>query len=53
MLTNIERSALAYNIGDAAKVISATITASQNAGTNFQSATVSITANFQSGKDVL
>jgi gliding motility-associated-like protein len=53
MLTNIEGSSLAYNIGDPAAIITSTITASQNTGVNFQSAIVTISANYQSGKDVL
>ena len=53
MLTNIESAAMAYNIGGAAAVISSTITASQNAGINFRSATVTISASFETGKDVL
>jgi hypothetical protein len=53
MLTSIEGTALSYNLGDAAVNITSTLLASQNAGTNFQSATVSITSGFQTGKDVL
>jgi gliding motility-associated-like protein len=53
MLTNMEGTALSYTFGDAAINITASLTASQNAGTNFQSATVSITGNFEAGKDVL
>lgn len=53
VLTSIEGTALSYNFGDAAVNITSTLVASQNAGTNFQSATVSITSSFQTGKDVL
>jgi len=53
LLMNIEGTALSYTIGSAAANITATLTASQNAGTNFASATVSITSGFQTGKDVL
>ena len=53
MLTNMESTPLTYSIGDAATNVTTTLTASQNAGINFQSATVSISSNFQSGKDVL
>ncbi len=53
MLTSIEGTALNYNLGDAAVNVTSTLIASQNAGTNFQSATVTIASGFQTGKDVL
>jgi len=53
MLTNMETIPLRYTLGAAAKNITSTLTASQNAGTNFVSATVTISSNFESGKDVL
>lgn len=53
MLTAVEGTPLTYNLGDAAINVTSTLVASQNAGTNFASATVSIVSGFQSGKDVL
>ncbi|MCX6307183.1 MAG: T9SS type A sorting domain-containing protein [Bacteroidetes bacterium] len=53
MLTNMEPIPLRYTLGAAAKVITSTLTASQNTGTNFVSGTVTISGNFESGKDVL
>jgi len=53
MLTGIEGTALSYNLGDPAVNVTSTLIASQNAGTNFQSATVTIASGFQTGKDVL
>jgi hypothetical protein len=53
MLTNMEAAALRYTIGAAATQITNTLAASQNSGTNFESAMVSVAGNFESGKDVL
>ena len=53
MLTNVEGTPLSYTLGNAAITVTSTLVASQNAGTNFQSATVTISSGFQTGKDVL
>ncbi len=53
ILTGIEGAAITYTLGNPAANITSTLVASQSGGTNFVSATVSITNNFESGKDVL
>jgi Lectin C-type domain. len=53
ILSGIEGSDISYTVGTSSLNVTSGIVAAQNSGTNFQSATVSITSGFQSGKDVL
>ena len=53
ILSSIEGTSIAYTIGDGAVVITSTIVGADNDDTNFESGTVSITGNFETGKDVL
>jgi M6 family metalloprotease-like protein len=53
VLANIEAGALGYAANQAATLITAAITASDVDNANFASGSVSITANFASGQDVL
>jgi len=53
MLTNIEGTAIPYTLGDPSVTVTSSLVASQNTGTNFESATVTIATGFQAGKDVL
>ncbi|MFA6950896.1 MAG: MBG domain-containing protein, partial [Lentimicrobiaceae bacterium] len=53
ILTGVESTILPYSLGDPDVNITQTLTATQNSGTNWVSATISITANFVAGKDVL
>ena len=53
ILSNIEGTSIAYTIGDGAVVITSTIVGADNDDTNFESGTVSITGNFETGNDVL
>jgi hypothetical protein len=53
ILSGIEGTSLSYPVGGSAKVVTSSITGSDNDDTNFESGTVSITANFVSGMDTL
>ena len=54
ILSSIEGTSIAYTISsDAATVITSTIAGADNDDTNFESGTVSITGNFETGKDAL
>ncbi|MEM7370437.1 MAG: hypothetical protein AAF587_17640, partial [Bacteroidota bacterium] len=53
VLANIEGAAINYNEGDPATQVSNTITVSDNDDVNLESATVSITTNFDATEDVL
>jgi hypothetical protein len=53
ILSNIEGTSAAYSIGNAPVVITSTITGADNDDTEFESGTVSITGNYETGKDLL
>jgi hypothetical protein len=53
ILSSIEGTPTTYTIGDSPKIITASITGADNDDTEWESGTVSVTGNFQSGKDVL
>ncbi len=53
VLDNIEAGAITYNSGDSPTVITSAITVADGDDTNIESATVSITGNFDSSEDVL
>ncbi len=53
ILTGIEGSGISYHIGDGAISVTSTLTGSDNDDVNFESAIVTITGNFETGKDTL
>ncbi|HKK42244.1 MAG TPA: hypothetical protein VJ963_07535, partial [Bacteroidales bacterium] len=53
LLMDIEGTAIEYSIGNPSVTVTSTMTASQNSGTNFTSATVKVSKNYEAGKDVL
>jgi len=53
ILSSIEGTPTTYTIGDSPKIITVSITGADNDDTEWESGTVSVTGNFQSGKDVL